>query len=104
MMFAARPVLDGYGRLLYRDRWVPLSFIEERLAGPLVERFEHIVGSIELIDVGWPDDRSTRTNLSRRISRLRARLRTIGLDVVGVRTTGYVLKVREPNGVQRVAT
>jgi DNA-binding winged helix-turn-helix (wHTH) protein len=103
-MCAARPVLDGDGRLLYRDRWVPLSFIEERLAGPLVERFERVVGSVELIDVGWPVDRSTRTNLSRRMSRLRARLRTIGLDVVGIRRTGYVLKAREPIGVQHVAT
>ena len=108
----APPELDGAGRLLYDERWVPLSFTEERLAGPLVHRFGRIVRNTELIDVGWPGHPATLSNLRRRMSGLRTRLRALGLDVIGVRRIGYVLQPHSPNhafasrldGPHRVAT
>jgi hypothetical protein len=89
---APRPQLDGAGRLLYRDHWVALSPLEERLAALLVDRFEQVVRDADLFDAGWPGGSPRPNTLSCRITGLRTRVATLGLQVVGIRLAGYMLQ------------
>jgi len=87
-----QPVLDGQGRLLYSDRWVGLSGVEERLAGPLVARFGDVVRYAELLEAGWPGQSKGKNALRPRISGLRRRVQTIGLELRSIREVGHVLE------------
>lgn len=90
-----RPVLDGAGRMLFAGGWVGLSIVEERLAAVLVERFGQVVAYDELIRAGWPAGHKDKTVLRPRISGLRRRVATLGLELRSVREVGHVL---EPAG------
>ena len=87
----ARPELDGYGRLLYADRWVALSGVEERLARPLVDAFGHVVRYDDLIEAAWPGQAKDKVILRPRITGLRRRVETIGLELRSIRDVGHVL-------------
>ena len=87
-----RPLLDGAGRLLFAGKWVPLSLVEERLARPLVEQFGQVVGYDELLNAGWPDEAKGKNVLRPRISGLRRRVVTLGLELRSVREVGHVLE------------
>jgi hypothetical protein len=86
-----RPVVDGSGRLHYHGRWVALSFTEERLARPLAQSFDHVVGYQELATVGWPTRAPTENGRRLMMCRLRERCRDVDLDVVTIRGRGYLL-------------
>ena len=88
----ARPVLDGYGRLLFGAGWVGLSGVEERLARPLVEQFGQVVSYRELLDAGWPGQDKERIILRPRITGLRRRACTIGLELRSIREVGHLLE------------
>jgi two-component system, OmpR family, response regulator len=88
----ARPLLDGAGRLIFGGHWVAVSRTEERLAGPLVERFGTVVPYDDIIAAGWPQGGADRELLRPRISGLRRRARLVGLDLLSVRDIGHVLQ------------
>jgi len=87
-----RPVLDGYGRLLFAGAWVGLSAIEERLAGPLVDQFERVVSYRELLEAAWPGQHKDKIILRPRITGLRRRVTTIGLELRSIRDVGHLLE------------
>ena len=88
-----KPLLDGCGRLIYQGRWVELAPVEERLAGPLVERFGCIVTEQALLAAGWPSGSPATGTLRPRLSRLRRRVAELGLDLATVRMQGYCLQL-----------
>lgn len=85
---APRPVTSD-GRIHYRGRWVPLSDTERALAGVLAEDFGEIVELPALLGAEGLSlsDGGVRVHLTR----LRKRIRPIGLIVRAVRGRGYVL-------------
>jgi hypothetical protein len=87
-----RPMLDGSGRLVYDGQWVGLTMVEERMAVPLVEHFNEIVADDVLMAAAWPGAATPRSTLRPRITRLRRRVREIGLDIATVRSEGYSLR------------
>jgi len=86
------PVLDGYGRMVFAGRWVGLSIVEERLARPLVDRFGRVVSYADLLEAGWPGQRKERIILRPRITGLRRRAATIGLELRSIRDVGHLLE------------
>jgi DNA-binding response OmpR family regulator len=79
----------GDGRLHYDGRWVPLSGTAQALAVVLAGRFGDIVGVPELVEAGGLSltDGGVRVHLTR----LRRRIKPLGLIVRPVRGRGYVL-------------
>jgi hypothetical protein len=91
---AARPELDGHGRLLRAGRWVALSPIEEQLCTLLIGEFGGVVSDRVLLDGAWPEGTGTPTGLRLQMTRLRRRIGDLGLEVRSVRGKGYVLQNR----------
>jgi hypothetical protein len=87
----SHPVIDGSGRLHYHGRWVALSFTEERLARPLVQSFDDVVGYEELASVGWPTGAPSENGRRLMMCRLRERVRDVDLEVVTIRGRGCLL-------------
>jgi hypothetical protein len=91
---AARPELDGHGRLLRGTRWVAVSPIEERLCALLIDEFGEVVSDRLLLDRAWPEGTGTPTGLRLQMTRLRRRIADLQLEVRSVRGKGYVLQSR----------
>ena len=90
--------LDGDGLLWRGDRWVALSPIEVALVGALVGRFGRVVRRPDLEQAAWPDDRVDARMLDRALSRCRAKLAAIELEVHRVPGAGYLLAPSRPTG------
>jgi len=84
-------VVDG--TLAHHGTWVPLSPLEERLAGALTERFGAVVGREALMRAAWPDAPPSRNALDVHVLRLRRRIENLGLEIRTVRSRGYVLQM-----------
>ena len=95
---SARPQLDGNGRLLRSNRWVPLSPIEEQLCRLLIGEFGAVVSDRRLIAAAWANGAGTSTGLRLQMTRLRRRIGELGLEVRSVRGKGYVLQNRATSG------
>jgi hypothetical protein len=91
----AFPVLDGCGRLVFAGGWVGLSGVEERLACPLVEHFEQVVSYAVLLEAGWPGQHKDKVILRPRITGLRRRVATIGLELRSIRDVGHLLEASD---------
>lgn len=88
---SGRPLVIGDGRIVHREAWVPLSQAEEALAKVLVDRFGSVVPAAEL--AASCGDRDMSANAVRvHLTRLRKRIRSIGLVVRSVRGRGYVME------------
>jgi DNA-binding response OmpR family regulator len=86
------PRVDASGRLLFRSAWVALSPTESRLASVLAENFEAIVPASELGRRGWPAGMWGNNALRVHVTRLRHRLAPLGLEVLAVRSQGFILQ------------
>src|SRR5438270_3481688 len=86
------PVVDGDGRVRYGAHWIALSPIEHRLARVLAERFGEVVGTDLLAHAAWPDEGTNEGALRVHLTRLRRRLRSLGLEVQNVRGRGYLME------------
>jgi hypothetical protein len=95
---SARPQLDGNGRLLRNNRWVPLSPIEEQLCRLMIGEFGAVVSDRRLMAAAWPNGTGTPTGLRLQLTRLRRRIGDLGLEVRSVRGKGYVLQNRVTTG------
>ena len=90
------PTLDDDARLHYRGRRLTLSPPEERLASLLVQHFGEVVNDRELAAALRTDAASgSSPSLRTAMSRLRSRLRDLGLVVHRIRRRGYELQPRE---------
>ncbi|HUP76133.1 MAG TPA: helix-turn-helix domain-containing protein [Acidimicrobiales bacterium] len=70
-----KPSLDESGRFAVGSRWIPLSPIEARLVGVLIERFGTMVTRDELAVRAWPGGQPTRNQLDVRLRVPRSRIR-----------------------------
>ena len=86
---ATVPQLDENGRLFHGGRSVPLSGVTAWLAGALVEAFGQAVEDTELL-TGWPEDGGQRDTLRVQLTRLRRRIKPLGLGILYV-NGGHVL-------------
>jgi DNA-binding response OmpR family regulator len=84
------PHLDENGRLFHGGRWVPLSGVKARLATALVDAFGQVVEDAELLVRGWPDGDGQRDTLRVQLTRLRRRIKPLGLGILYV-NGGHVL-------------
>jgi DNA-binding response OmpR family regulator len=87
---ATVPQLDENGRLFHGGLWVPLSGVTARLAGALVEAFGQVVEDTELLTRGWPEGGGQRDTLRVQLTRLRRRIKPLGLGILYV-NGGHVL-------------
>jgi two-component system, OmpR family, response regulator len=87
-----RPEVDGHGRLLWNGQWIPLSPIEELLAGALVQRCNEVVSDKDLIAAAWGAETPAQPALRIQVMRLRRRIEPLGLEIRTVRGRGYVLQ------------
>jgi hypothetical protein len=87
-----RPLVGADGRLRHGSRWIALSPIELRMARALVENFGEVVGSALLARAAWPGEEINERALRVHLTRLRRRLRPVGLEVQNVRSRGYVME------------
>jgi DNA-binding response OmpR family regulator len=88
----AAPTIDGHSRFVFRDMWVMISPIEERLARTLAEEFNLIVTEKTLLERGWPEGAPSSNALRVHLHRLRQRIRPLGLELRTVRNQGWVLQ------------
>jgi two-component system OmpR family response regulator len=97
------PRLDRHGRLLFREHWISVTPIEERLLARLANRFNDVVPAAEVLDAGWPDRRPTANAVRVTMHRLRRRLRPMALEL---RRTGdgWLLHQHEALAVRRART
>lgn len=86
------PMVGGDGRLRYGTHWIALSPIEHRLARVLAERFGEVVDSHALAEAAWPDEGINEGALRVHLTRLRRRLRSLGLEIQNVRGRGYLIE------------
>lgn len=89
------PQVGGDGRVRYGASWIALSPIEHRLAQVLAERFGEVVNSDLLANAAWPDEPINEGALRVHLTRLRRRLRSLGLEVQNVRGRGYLMEPAE---------
>jgi hypothetical protein len=84
------PGVDSTDLVHFRGEWAELSEIEAALTRTLVARLGEVVSYDELAraERGAP----RRATLRVQLTRLRARLAPLGLDVHSVRARGYVLR------------
>ena len=82
----------GDGRLRYGAQWIALSPIEHRLAAALADRFGEVVNSEVLAGAAWPDESINEGALRVHLTRLRRRLRSLGLEIQNVRGRGYLME------------
>ena len=87
-----RPLVGGDGRLRYGADWIALSPIELRLARLLAQRFGEVVNSEHLASAAWPEEGINDGALRVHLTRLRRRLRSVGLDVQNVRGRGDLME------------
>jgi len=88
----ARPQVGADGRLRHGVRWIALSPIELRLAGAFVDSFGEVVGSEVLASAAWPGEAINERALRGHLTRLRRRLRPLGLELQNIRGRGYVME------------
>src|SRR3954452_23719469 len=86
------PSVGSDGRLRYGAHWIALSPIEHRLARVLAERFGEVVKGERLAKAAWPDEGTNEGALRVHLTRLRRRLRPLGLEVQNVRGRGYLME------------
>lgn len=87
-----RPRVGDDGRLRYGSRWIALSPIELRLATALVGTFGEVVRSELLASAAWPGEAINEGALRVHLTRLRRRVRPVGLEVRNVRGRGYLME------------
>jgi hypothetical protein len=88
--------LDPDGILRRGRNCVVLAPAEVRLMGALLKNLHRVVGRTDLIAAVWPDGAPGPRTLDGRLQHLRARITTLGLQILNVRQRGYVLTDEDP--------
>jgi DNA-binding response OmpR family regulator len=85
-------VVDSHGRLVFRQAWVQLSPIHERLTRRLLAAQEGVVAEPDLLEEGWPGGDPSSNALRVHLHRLRRDIEPLGLEIRGVRGEGWVMQ------------
>jgi len=99
----AVPVLDGLGELSFRGRRVFLSPTDKQLAEVFVASFGRGVAEAELFERIW-DGEGNASKVRVHISRLRKRIKPLGLEIHSIRGFGYRLTGHAPAGETGLVT
>ncbi len=67
---------------------------EQALARLLVERFNDVVSAADLIRSAWPRGITAPNVLACRVSTMRTRIASLGLEILGSSSKGYILQPR----------
>jgi hypothetical protein len=86
------PTIDHHGRRFYRGDWVALSPVERRLLAVLLAHFGRVVVEHDLLDHVWPGQPPTSNAFRVHLTRMRRRIRPLGLEIRTVRSQGFVLQ------------
>jgi len=86
------PQVIGDGRLRNGAQWIALSPIEHRLAEVLADCFGEVVNNEVLAGAGWPDEGISEGALRVHLTRLRRRVRSLGLEIRNLRGRGYLME------------
>jgi two-component system OmpR family response regulator len=86
------PTLEEFGKLTHRGVSIFLSPTDERLAEILAANFGEVVREDDLIAAVWSGGGSHNA-LRVHVSRLRQRIRPLGLEIHSVRHAGYAMTV-----------
>ena len=86
-----QPVMKGDGRLVFRGHWVALSQTEEAIAAVFLESFGEVV-DLEALIAGCGDQSPSEGAIRVHLTRLRKRIRPLGLAIHVVHGRGYVLE------------
>jgi two-component system, OmpR family, response regulator len=89
-----RPQLDEFGLLRYHGQWVALTSTEERMLRPLLESWRRVVPTRDLTESVWPGAGVRLTSLHTVLTRLRRRVRPLGLAIETVRARGFLMEPR----------
>ncbi|GAA2657975.1 helix-turn-helix domain-containing protein [Streptomyces lunalinharesii] len=93
------PRIDPSGALRFGERVVAVSPVETALLGLLTTAFRSLVPREELLDcLAEHRARNTRNALDLHITRLRRRIRPVGLAMQTVRGHGYILAPAQAPG------
>jgi DNA-binding response OmpR family regulator len=84
------PVLEDLV-LRFEDRWVSLPPVEAAIVAPLLRHFGELTTRDEIVESAWPDGQVR--SLNSRIRVLRQRLAAVGLQLLTVRTRGFVVDI-----------
>ncbi len=96
----AIPTLDGFGELAFRGKRVFLSPIDEQLAAVLVASFDRAVPDAELFAKIW-EGHGDASKVRVHVSRLRKRIRPLGLEIASIRGFGYRLHIEHARARDR---
>jgi hypothetical protein len=91
-LHGAVPRLDALGLLWHRGTHARLSPTEERLAAALLAHFGEVVRDEDLLDAGWDRRPASAGALRIHLTRLRRRIRPLGLEIRSRRGVGHVLR------------
>ena len=97
---SALPRLDEFGLVYFGLRSVALSRLEARISGLLIEHFGDEVSRDDLLEAGWPGGVRHPNLLVLCISRLRRRIREVGLEISAVPSHGYVMRVAKAGAAE----
>ncbi len=86
----AVPLVDEFGELSFLGRRVFLSPIDQRIAELLVKSFDRGVPDRELFERIWESE-GEPSKVRVHVSRLRQRIRPLGLEITAIRGFGYRL-------------
>jgi hypothetical protein len=93
-----KPVMKGDGRVAFRGRWVAVSQTEEAIAGVLLDQFGEVV-DLEALIAGCGDQSPSEGAIRVHLTRLRKRIRPLGLAIHVVHGRGYVLESESQRAV-----
>jgi Transcriptional regulatory protein, C terminal len=88
------PLIDDTGLLHVRERTASLSPIEEALARALLEKFGAVVSADTLVRAAERNGLTKPRALRTYMSRLRAKLKPLGLAITAKRGRGYIMTHR----------
>ena len=87
-----RPELDEFGLLRYHGQWVALTSTEERMLKPLLDSWREVVPGRELAEAVWPGGGVRATSVHTLLTRLRRRVRPLGLAIETIRARGFLME------------
>jgi DNA-binding response OmpR family regulator len=88
----AVPIVDDDDLLRYRGRWVALGAIEARMARLLVARLGAVVRRAELERAAWGTAPRRSNTMDAMVHRFRSHAASIGLQLMTIRSRGYLLQ------------
>lgn len=86
--------IDEHGLLWRGEDWAALAPVEQALVEALLAQIGQLVRRNALEEAAWPGERPDARVLDRAISRVRAKIAPVGLEIHRIPGAGYLLDAR----------